>query len=85
MRVEDMCAQDIKLTETDSREASLQNTHSCVLVSGNISPGHLKKDPQKEIIFNLNCGKILWDANDVETNFKPELAAHKLSSSSSQV
>lgn len=36
--------QDIKqLTETDSPELSLQNTHSCVLVSGNISPEHLKK------------------------------------------
>lgn len=34
---------DIKrLTETDSPEPSQQNTHSCVLVLGKISPEHLK-------------------------------------------
>lgn len=44
--MEDIGAQNTKLTGTDSLEALQQNTHNCALVSGNISQGHLKK--QKE-------------------------------------
>lgn len=41
------------LTETDSPAPLLQNTHSCVLVLGNMSPKHLKTWKNGQILIQL--------------------------------